>query len=150
MTIIYSFFFSLIIQVPSLSQWPQQHSKEEEDKYPTTNSAQPNHYHRNPFQWFIIHHNIDPKSTSKQTKPSENPTQNQAKPTKEPTWNTQWKLVGSTAIVTTALPCYCHCIYLTTTTRSNSKSTKKKLNKKPILKTQINPNPKLVLSSLLP
>ena len=79
------FFFSLTIQVPSLSQWPQQLSKEEEDKYPTTNSAQPNHYHRNPFQRFIIHHNIDPKSTSKQTKPSENPTQNQAKPTKEPT-----------------------------------------------------------------
>ena len=64
----------------------------------------------------------------------------------------QWKLVGSTAIVTTALPCYCRCIYLATATRSNSKSTKKKLNKKPILKTQINPNPnpKLMLSSLLP
>ena len=61
-TVAFAFFFSLstslsiflsgltlhLIRVPSLSQQPQQLNKEEEDKYPTIISAQPNHHLRNP------------------------------------------------------------------------------------------------------
>ena len=115
---LFLFFLSITIWIPSLSQQPRQLNKEEEDKYPTTNLAQPNHHHCNPFQQFIIHHKIDPKSTSNQTKPSKNPTQNQAKQ----------QSVRSTRC--------CRCIYLAMATRSNSKSTKKKPpNIKPIIKT---------------
>ena len=64
-----------IMEMPSLSQRSQQLSKEEEDNFPTTNSAQPNYHHRNP------------KITQKQLKmnsnpirkPIPNPTQNQLK-----------------------------------------------------------------------
>ena len=66
---------SQIMEMPSLSQRSQQLSKEEEDNFPTTNSAQPNYHHRNP------------KITQKQLKmnsnpirkPIPNPTQNQPK-----------------------------------------------------------------------
>ena len=69
------FSHSQIMEMPSLSQRSQQLSKEEEDNFPTTNSAQPNYHHRNP------------KITQKQLKmnsnpirkPIPNPTQNQPK-----------------------------------------------------------------------
>ena len=63
------FFLSHLLGSLSLSQRSWQPNKEEEDdKHPTTNSAPPNCHHRNPLQQLIIHHKIDPKSTSNQAK----------------------------------------------------------------------------------
>ena len=66
---------SQIMEMPYLSQWSQQLSKEEEDNFPTTKSAQLNYHHRNPKITQNQHKN-NLKST--QT-PLENPSQTQLK-----------------------------------------------------------------------